>query len=114
MAKQWWQLLFTQLDTDWNSSIDAAEFTSMDVNGSGDLDRQDVMDALEQVAGLQTYQGEYTLVDYVLAAAGGTNFNFTWGLPLVGLNAVHARNLSSVRATDLINGTSTVNCEIIN
>ena len=114
VAKQWWQLLFTQLDTDWNSSIDAAEFTSMDVNGSGDLDRQDVMDALEQVAGLQTYQGEYTLVDYVLAAAGGTNFNFTWGLPLVGLNAVHARNLSSVRATDLINGTSTVNCEIIN
>lgn len=71
VAKQWWQFLFNKLDTNSDGRLDHVELGEVDVNGSGTLDRDDIMNALERMASLQTFEGEYTLVDYILSIASG-------------------------------------------
>jgi 2',3'-cyclic-nucleotide 2'-phosphodiesterase (5'-nucleotidase family) len=93
MAEQWWQRLFSIVDTDSSGSIDDDEFAVIDVNGNRNLDHHDVMDSLQRMVGLQTHEGENTLVDYVLVTAGG--INSTAGVSLLDVNELQSRKVSS-------------------
>jgi 2',3'-cyclic-nucleotide 2'-phosphodiesterase (5'-nucleotidase family) len=105
MAEQWWRRIFNILDIDSSGFMDDDEFAIIDVNGNRKLDRCDVMDSLQRILGLQTYEGENTLVDYVLVVAGG--INSTVGISLLDVNEMQAGKVSSSQwAVHTINKTT--------
>ena len=111
MAQQSWQRLFTILDEDSSDTIDTDEFAKLDVDGNGYVNRHDIMDALGRILGLQTFPGEYTFVDFVLARVGATNF--TLGVPLERLNHAQMGRQSSLNLlSSSINDTSIGGCEL--
>jgi hypothetical protein len=109
LAEQLWQVLLETLDTDESGSINEAEFGALDINDSGELDREDILDALYRIAGLNTYPGEYMLVDYVLAAAGGFK---TTLVSLEELNTSKSRKLTSSEESSESKNETRENCGV--
>jgi hypothetical protein len=82
-AAKWWDVLWSKMDVDANGAVNVH-----------DLDRDDILQALRNECGLQTYDGEYTLVDHILSIASGGESNSVRVTP-EKMNSVYARSLLS-------------------
>ena len=68
-----WKKLFALLDADGDGEVTTEELKSLDIDGDGKLSKAELKAAISNVAGLSTIDGENTLVDYILEAAGVKN-----------------------------------------
>ncbi|CAE7252949.1 unnamed protein product [Symbiodinium natans] len=69
-AEKVWVRIWAFLDKDHNGRIDPEEIKALDRTGTGQLDHVDIMNAVKNVAQMETFEGEYTLTDLVMKVAG--------------------------------------------
>ena len=68
-----WKKLWALLDADGDGKVTTEELKALDIDGDGKLSKAELREAISNVVGLSTIEGENALVDYVLAAAGDTD-----------------------------------------
>ncbi|CAE7476908.1 unnamed protein product, partial [Symbiodinium sp. CCMP2456] len=69
-AEKVWVRIWAFLDKDHNGRIDPEEIKALDRTGTGQLDHVDIMNAVKNVAHMETFEGEYTLTDLIMKVAG--------------------------------------------
>jgi len=66
-AMQIWERIWKALQVDFERGIiDEEAFRRMDQDGDGKLSRQDIKQAVENIAGLETFAGQDVVIDYML------------------------------------------------
>jgi hypothetical protein len=68
-----WKKLWALLDADGDGKVTTEELKALDIDGDGKLSKAELREAISNVVGLSTIEGENALVDYVLTAAGDTD-----------------------------------------
>lgn len=66
-AMQIWEHIWKALEVDFeNGIIEEEAFRKMDADGDGKLSRQDIKQAVEKIAGLETFAGQEVVIDFML------------------------------------------------
>ena len=68
-----WKKLWALLDADGDGKVTTEELKALDIDGDGKLSKSELREAISNIVGLSTIEGENALVDCVLAAAGDTD-----------------------------------------
>merc|ERR1719464_1062364 len=72
-ATEIWTRIWRKLNIDYRQeTISQEAFQQMDVDGDGKLSRQDIKQAIERIAGLETFAGQDIVVDQMFEEM--TNF----------------------------------------
>ena len=84
-------------DADGDGRLSAEEFATLDLDGSGRINRKELKQAIAK-AGYETFSGEYTLVEAVLEGALAASF-YSLRVVRVGIaRHVHVASMA-LRAT---------------
>ena len=68
-----WKRLWRLLDADGDGVVTTEELKALDIDGDGQLSKSELRAAMVKVLGMSTFEGQDTLLDYVLAAGGDTD-----------------------------------------
>ena len=68
-----WTRLWRLLDSDDDGVVTSEELKVLDLDGDGQLSKNELRSAMAKILGMSTYEGQDTLLDYVLAAGGDTD-----------------------------------------